>query len=159
MKFVPHPDLPGFPTHTFDTLHKEHYYQKNRTGLHSKQAELLLQFRTVPGQTLDSVRADVGALLEGIRRDHPAFNCTFELPAKGTEEGWCQEPMACASDHSLVAALAAGQEMASGVPPSLAAGDGSAMSATAIFIAGLRHPHRAIRAGATSASIRNAYPG
>jgi acetylornithine deacetylase/succinyl-diaminopimelate desuccinylase-like protein len=116
MKFVPHPDLSGFPTHTFDTLHKEHYYQKNRTGLHSKQAELLLQFRTVPGQTLDSVRADVGALLEGIRRDHPAFNCTFELPAKGTEEGWCQEPMACASDHSLVAALAASQEMASGVP-------------------------------------------
>src|SRR5713226_620482 len=114
MKFVPHPDLPGFPTHTFDTFHKEHYYQKNRTGLHSKQAELLLQFRTVPGQTLDSVRADVAALLEGIRRDHPAFNCTFELPAKGTEEGWCQEPMACASDHSLVAALAAGQEMASG---------------------------------------------
>ena len=93
MNFTPHPELPGFPTHTFDTFHKEHYYQKNRTGLHSKQAELLLQFRTVPGQTLESVRADVAALLEGIRRDHPAFNCSFELPAKGTEEGWCQEPM------------------------------------------------------------------
>jgi acetylornithine deacetylase len=116
MNFTPHPDLPGFPTHTFDTFHKEHYYQKNRTGLHSKQAELLLQFRTVPGQTLDSVRADVAALLEGIRRDHPAFNATFELPAKGTEEGWCQEPMACAADHALVAALAAGQQSASGAP-------------------------------------------
>jgi acetylornithine deacetylase/succinyl-diaminopimelate desuccinylase-like protein len=139
MKFVPHPDLPGFPTHTFDTLHKEHYYQKNRTGLHSKQAELLLQFRTVPGQTLDSVRADVAALLEGIRRDHPAFNCTFELPAKGTEEGWCQEPMACASDHSLVAALAAGQEMASGAPAAVGGwgrlgnvGDGNIIAAYGI---------------------------
>ena len=116
MNFTPHPDLPGFPTHTFDTFHKEHYYQKNHTGLHSKQAELLLQFRTVPGQTLDSVRADVATLLEGIRRDHPAFNYTFELPAKGTEEGWCQQPMACPPDHSLVAALAAGQELASGAP-------------------------------------------
>jgi acetylornithine deacetylase len=114
MNFTPHPELPGFPTHTFDTFHKEHYYQKNHTGLHSKQAELLLQFRTVPGQTLDSVRADVTALLEGIRHDHPAFNYTFELPAKGTEQGWCQEPMACAADHALVTALAAGQQSASG---------------------------------------------
>jgi len=116
MNFTPHPELPGFPTHTFDTFHKEHYYQKNRTGLHSKQAELLLQFRTVPGQTLDSVRADVATLLEDIRQQHPAFNCTFELPAKGTEQGWCQEPMACAPDHALVAALVAGQQSASGAP-------------------------------------------
>jgi acetylornithine deacetylase len=116
MNFTPHPELPGFPTHTFDTFHKEHYYQKNRTGLHSKQAELLLQLRTVPGQTLDSVRADVAALLDGIRQQHPAFNYTFELPAKGTEQGWCQEPMACAADHALVTALAAGQQSASGAP-------------------------------------------
>jgi acetylornithine deacetylase len=116
MNFTPHPELPGFPTHTFDTFHKEHYYQKNRTGLHSKQAELLLQFRTVPGQTLDSVRADVATLLDGIQQQHPAFNYTFELPAKGTEQGWCQEPMACAPDHSLVTALTAGQQSASGAP-------------------------------------------
>jgi acetylornithine deacetylase len=114
MNFVPHKELPGFPTHTFDTFHKEHYYQKNHTGLHSKQAELLLQFRTVPGQTLQSVSADLAALLEGIKRDHPAFNYSFEVPAKGTEQGWCQEPMACAADHALVSALAAGQELASG---------------------------------------------
>lgn len=116
MNFMPHPELPGFPTHTFDTFHKEHYYQKNHTGLHSKKAELLLQFRTVPGQTLDSVRADVAALLAGIKRDHPAFNYSFELPAKGTEQGWCQDPMLCSADHALIAALAAGQESASGAP-------------------------------------------
>jgi acetylornithine deacetylase len=116
MNFTPHPELPGFPTHTFDTFNKEHYYQKNHTGLHSKKAELLLQFRTVPGQTLDTVRADVEALLANIRKDHPAFNCIFELPAKGTEQGWCQDPMVCATDHALVAALAAGQESASGAP-------------------------------------------
>src|SRR5260221_607140 len=116
MNFVPHPELPGFPTHTFDTFHKEHYYQKNHSGLHSKQAELLLQFRTVPGQTLQSMRADISALLEGIRRDHPAFNYSFEMPATGSEDGWCQEPMACAADHDLVATLATGQQLASGTP-------------------------------------------
>ncbi len=116
MNFTPHADLPGFPTHTFDTFHKEHYYQKNHTGLHSKQAELMLQFRTVPGQTLQSVTTDLIALLEAIKRDQPAFNYSFELPAKGTEDGWCQEPMECARDHQLVTALAAGQERASGAP-------------------------------------------
>src|ERR1700744_4385396 len=102
MTFTPHPELPGFPTHTFDTFHKEHYYQKNMTGLHSKQAELLLQFRTVPGQTLQSVTDDLTRLLQGIKRRYPAFNYSFELPAKGTETGWCQEPMFCPPDHALV---------------------------------------------------------
>jgi acetylornithine deacetylase/succinyl-diaminopimelate desuccinylase-like protein len=114
MTFTPHPELPGFPTHTFDTFHKEHYYQKNLSGLHSRQAELLLQFRTVPGQTLQTVTADLARLLEDIKREHPAFNYSFELPAKGTENGWCQEPMACRSDHALVTALAEGQTRASG---------------------------------------------
>jgi acetylornithine deacetylase/succinyl-diaminopimelate desuccinylase-like protein len=114
MTFTPHPELPGFPTHTFDTFHKEHYYQKNLSGLHSRQAELLLQFRTVPGQTLQTVTADLARLLEDIKREHPAFNYSFELPAKGTENGWCQEPMACRSDHAMVTALAEGQTRASG---------------------------------------------
>ena len=139
MNFTPHPDLPGFPTHTFDTFHKEHYYQKNHTGLHSKRAELLLQFRTVPGQTLQSVTADLVALLEGIKREHPAFNYSFEVPAKGTENGWCQEPMECAPDHQLVAALAAGQECASGAPAAIGGwgrlgnvGDGNVIAALGI---------------------------
>ena len=139
MNFTPHADLPGFPTHTFDTFHKEHYYQKNFTGLHSKQAELLLQFRTVPGQTLHSVTADLAALLEGIKRDHPAFNCSFELPAKGTETGWCQEPMECPRDHALVTALAVGQERASGAPAEVGGwgrlgnvGDGNIIAALGI---------------------------
>ncbi|MBV9065099.1 MAG: M20 family metallopeptidase [Methylobacteriaceae bacterium] len=116
MTFTPHAELPGFPTHTFDTLHKEHYYQRNYTGLHSKQAELLLQFRTVPGQTLQSVGEDLNRLLEGIRREHPAFHYALEVPAKGTENGWCQEPMSCDPAHHLVRSLAEGQTRASGRP-------------------------------------------
>lgn len=139
MSFKPHLELPGFPTHTFDTLHKEHYYQTNLSGLHSRQAELMLQFRTVPGQTLDSVKADLAGLLEAIRRQHPAFNATFELPAKGTEQGWCQDPMECAPAHPLVTALAAGQELASGSPASIGGwgrlgnvGDGNIIAAYGI---------------------------
>lgn len=114
MTFIPHPELPGFPTHTFDTVHKEHYYYANHTGLHSREAELHLQFRTVPGQTLDSVRADLARLLDGIRGEYPAFNYQFSVPAKGTENGWCQDPMECPADHPLVQALAHGQRLASG---------------------------------------------
>ena len=114
MRFESDPELPGFPTHTFDTCHKEHYYHQNHTGLSSREAELQLQFRTVPGQTVDSVRADLIRLLDGIKADHPAFDYVLEIPAPGTERTWCQDPMHCPADHFLVEALAEGQRLASG---------------------------------------------
>ncbi|MDB5854590.1 MAG: hypothetical protein JWR22_2631 [Herminiimonas sp.] len=49
MTFTPHPELPGFPTHTFDRVHEEHYSHKNHTGQSSREAELQLQLCTVPG--------------------------------------------------------------------------------------------------------------
>jgi hypothetical protein len=116
MRFAPHPELPGFPTHTFDTCHKEHYYHPNHTGLDTREAELQLQFRTVPGQTVESVRADLVRLLDGIKADHPAFGYALELPAPGTERTWCQDPMLCPAEHPLVEALADGQTLASGEP-------------------------------------------
>jgi acetylornithine deacetylase/succinyl-diaminopimelate desuccinylase-like protein len=79
----------------------------------SREAELQMQFRTVPGQTLQSIRDDLARLLDGIRRDHPAFNFELTLPVKGTDEGWCQDPMECPTDHPLVQALATGQRLAS----------------------------------------------
>ena len=114
MTFAPHPQLPGFPTHTFDVIHKEHYYFRNYTGRSSRECELTLQFRTVPGQTVASVAADLARLLAAIKRDHPAFNCTVEIPARGTERGWNQSPMECPPEHALVRALAQGQALASG---------------------------------------------
>src|SRR5580704_1426638 len=116
MSFQSHPELPGFPTHTFDVIHKEHYYFKNHTGRSSRECELTLQFRTVPGQTIASIKDDLGRLLAAIKRDYPAFNCVLEIPARGTEPGWNQLPMECPSDHALVSALAEGQMIASGKP-------------------------------------------
>ncbi|MGH6917904.1 MAG: M20 family metallopeptidase, partial [Geminicoccaceae bacterium] len=114
LRFAPHPELPGFPTHTFDTCHKEHYYHPNHSGLSSREAELQLQFRTVPGQTIETVRADLVRLLDGIRADHPAFEYALDIPAPGTERTWCQDPMLCPAEHPLVQALADGQSLASG---------------------------------------------
>jgi acetylornithine deacetylase/succinyl-diaminopimelate desuccinylase-like protein len=117
MSFTPHPELPGFPTHTFDTIHKEHYYHPNHTGMTSRESEMTLQFRTVPGQTVDSLRTDLTRLLEGVKRDHPAFDCEMSIPATGTEQSWNQPPMECPKDNPLVTALAEGQRIASGAAP------------------------------------------
>src|SRR2546426_9839094 len=114
LRFTPHPELPGFPTHTFDTMHKEHYYQKSYTGMSSRECEMIFQLRTVPGQTIESVRADVHRLLASIKKDHPALDYELTVPAPGTEQGWCQDPMAIARDHPLVMALAEGHRLASG---------------------------------------------
>jgi len=139
MSFTAHPELPGFPTHTFDTIHKEHYYHRNYTGLSSREAELQLQFRTVPGQTIESIAGDLVRLLDGIKKDHPAFNYDVTVPATGTENGWCQDPMECRSEHPLVAALAEGQSLASGQQASVGGwgrlgnvGDGNIIAALGI---------------------------
>jgi acetylornithine deacetylase len=116
LRFKPHPELPGFPTHTFDTMHKEHYYQKNYTGMSSRECEMIFQIRTVPGQTLGRVREDVQRLLDGIKKDHPAFDAEVTIPAPGTEAGWCQDPMEVPAAHRLVTALAEGQRLAAGAP-------------------------------------------
>ncbi|HWM79703.1 MAG TPA: hypothetical protein VNS56_19140, partial [Methylomirabilota bacterium] len=62
---------------------------KNYTGMSSRECDMLFQIRTVPGQTVAGVRADMIRLLDGIKKDHPAFDYELTVPAAGTEEGWC----------------------------------------------------------------------
>src|SRR2546423_15641950 len=116
LRFTPHPELPGFPTHTFDTMHKEHYYQKSYTGMSTRECEMVFQLRTVPGQTLETVRADVQRLLADVKKVHPAFDAEMTIPANGMEDGWFQDPMEVKPDHRLVVALAAGQRLAARGP-------------------------------------------
>jgi acetylornithine deacetylase/succinyl-diaminopimelate desuccinylase-like protein len=82
---------------------------------------MTLQFRTVPGQTVASIEADLRRLLASIKREHPAFNCELEIPAKGTEITWNQRAMVCAPDHPLVQSLAEGQAIASGATAQIGA--------------------------------------
>ena len=116
LRFTPHRELPGFPTHTFDTMHKEHYYQKSYTGMSSRECEMIFQLRTVPGQTLETVRDDIRRLLADIKKDHPAFDAELTIPANGMEDGWFQDPMEVKPEHKLVTALAEGQRLATGAP-------------------------------------------
>ena len=117
LTFEPHPELPGFPALTYDTIHKEHYYQKNHTGLSSRECEMVFQIRLVPGQTPDTVRADLERLFAAIRADHPAFDAELEVPAAGTEDGWNQLPAEVAADSDLVRCLADGHRLATGEAP------------------------------------------
>lgn len=139
LDFTPHPDLPGFPMHCIDSIHKEHYYHKNYTGLSTRECDLLFQVRTVPGQTLASVKKDLERLLEGIKGDFPAFNYDLTIPAPGTENGWFQDPMEIAKEHPLVIGLAEGHRLASGEAPHIGGigrlgnvGDGNIMAAAGV---------------------------
>jgi acetylornithine deacetylase len=116
LSFEAHAELPGFPALTYDVFHREHYYYKNYTGHSTRDAEMTMQFRTVPGQTVASIETDLKRILAEIKREHPAFNCTMEIPARGTETTWNQAPMVCPTDHRLVKVLAEGQTLASGEP-------------------------------------------
>lgn len=139
LSYKPHPELPGFPTHTFDTIHKEHYYQKNYSGMSSRECEMVFQIRTVPGQTLESVRQDLVRLLGGIKKDYPAFAYELTVPAGGEKDNWFQDPVELPADHRLVAALALGQRIASGEDAVISArgrlgnvGDGNILHAAGI---------------------------
>ena len=139
LTFTPHPELPGFPTHTFDTIHKEHYYQPNHTGMSSRECEMIFQIRTVPGQTVDSVRADLSALLQSIKKESPTLDYEVTVPAPGSEEGWCQDPMEIRRDHPMVTALAEGHRLASGTDAAVGGwgrlgnvGDGNIIGAAGI---------------------------
>jgi acetylornithine deacetylase len=139
MTYEPHPELPGFPTHTFDVIHKEHYYQKSYTGMSSRESEMIFQIRTVPGQTLETVRADLGSLLDRIREEHPAFDARMTIPAHGMEDGWFQDPMEVPRDHPIVRALVDGQRLVTGTAPAVGGwgrlgnvGDGNILNAAGI---------------------------
>lgn len=139
LSYEPHPELPGFPTHTFDTIHKDHYYHPNLSGMSSRECEMVFQIRTVPGQSVASVEADFIRLLEGIKADHPAFNYELTVPAGGYVKNWQQDPVDIPRDHPLVEAVAQGQSIASGSEPFIGArgrignvGDGNILQAAGI---------------------------
>jgi acetylornithine deacetylase len=139
LRFTPHPELPGFPTLTFDTIHKEHYYHPSYTGMSTRECEMCLQIRTVPGQTLENITADLKRLLEGIKAERPNLQNEFTIPANGEDDPWYMEPMDVPKYDPLVVALAEGQRIASNKDPTIGAaqrignvGDGNILAALGI---------------------------
>ncbi len=130
LTFAPHPDLPGFPLHRFDRVHKEHYL---------RECDLYLQVRTVPGQTIEGIRADTVRLLEACKADHPNLDYEITIPEGGPEDTFYAEPSEIPRDHPMVAALIAGQRIASGHEPEVGGvlrvgnyGDGNILAAAGI---------------------------
>jgi acetylornithine deacetylase/succinyl-diaminopimelate desuccinylase-like protein len=139
LRFTPHPELPGFPTLTFDTIHKEHYYHPSYTGMSTRECEMCFQIRTVPGQSLENITADVKRLLEGITAERPNFQYELTIPASGEDDPWYMEPMDVPKYDPLVVALAEGQRIASNRNPTIGAaqrignvGDGNILVALGI---------------------------
>ena len=104
------PDLPGFPMHCINSIHKENY---------QRECEMLMEIRTVPGQTLQQMRSDLVRLLEGVKAEHPTLDYEIAIPAAGPEDITYRTPMRIAKDHPLVVALAEGQRLASKREPIL----------------------------------------
>ena len=139
LRFAPHPDLPDFPKLTYDSMHRDHYFHKNYTGMSTRECEMSLQIRTVPGQTLESITEDIQRVLDGIKADHPAFDCELIIPAYGPDDYLFQEPMEIAKDSPMVLALAEGHRTAAGVEPEIGGvlrigniGDGNIMGAVGV---------------------------
>ncbi len=108
LRFKRHPQLADFPMIRHDAIHKDHY---------GRWCDLVFQVRTVPGMTLDSVRADVARVLAAIRGRHPAFDCEATIPANGLNDPFFMEPSALGDDHPLVRSLADGYRAATGAQP------------------------------------------
>ncbi len=138
MTFEPHPDLPGFPTLSIDTMHREHYLYRGRTGASIRECDMTFQVRTVPGQTEETLRADLERLFAEIKSEHPAFNAEVMIPADGIG-GRGMDPCTIDKGDPMVRALAEGHEAASGEPAMLGAGlrignvgDGNLMHAAGV---------------------------
>ncbi len=123
LTFTPHPELPGFPVHRLNTIHKEKPM---------RACELLLEVRTVPRQTSAQVKADLEAVLVAISLDHTSFDCELSVPADGADDPGCFPPCEIAKDHPLAAAMAEGQQFASGQPAEVGACFALAKSVTEI---------------------------
>jgi len=107
LTFERHPYLQDFPMIRHDAIHKDHY---------GRSCELVFQVRTVPGMTLDSVRADVQRVLDRIRAQHPTFDCEATVPANGPNDPFFMDPSELADTHPLVVAVADGYRAATGEP-------------------------------------------
>ncbi|MEQ9448273.1 MAG: M20/M25/M40 family metallo-hydrolase, partial [Rhodospirillaceae bacterium] len=121
MTFEPDPDLPGFPTLSIDTMHREHYLYRGRTGASIRECDMTFQVRTVPGQTEETLRADLERLFANIKAEHPAFDAKIMIPADGPG-GRGMDPVHVPKDDAMVRALAKGHEAASGSAPMLGGG-------------------------------------
>jgi len=108
LRFSRHPKLLEFPQIRYEAIHKEPY---------PRNCSMEFQIRTVPGQTLESVREDIEGLLKRCKSEMPNLNYELAIPAQGKEDTWYMDPMEIPEDHPLVVALANGHRLVTNTEP------------------------------------------
>ena len=110
LRFVPHPLLPGFPAMAVrDIEHHQHI------------TTLSFDLRLVPGMSEEGVRADLYALLEGIRQEDPDLQFELVIPQSERHQSMPARA-ATAADEPLVQALVAAHTGVTGHSPKIGAG-------------------------------------
>jgi len=122
LTYQPHPDLSDFPTHRIDGI-ESYGYQHQAVSIY---------FRTVPGQTEESVRRDLERVLDNISSKDPNFQARVEMQVHGLA-------MDTPYDAPIVATLSHFHQQVTGQEPLVGPegrygnyGDGSLLSAAGI---------------------------
>ena len=110
LRYQPHPLIPGYPSMAIrDIAH----YQDATT--------VTFDLRIVPGMTEDTVREDMGARLEQIRREDSEFECELVIPQSDQQPNMPARE-ATPLDSPVVSALIAAHKQISGAEPRVGAG-------------------------------------
>ena len=110
LNFTAHPLLPGYPAMAVrDIAH------------HQDVTTLAFDLRIVPGMSEASVRTDMMALLERIRREDPDFHCELVIPQSERHQSMPARE-ATSEDEPLVRSLVSAHTRVHGSPPAIGAG-------------------------------------
>ena len=137
LTFERHPDLPTFPQLHYDEIVGDHM-----SRVTSGEMTMMVQVRTVPGQSARTIKADVERLLATMAKEHPNFDVTVEAPPQdGRWAGMDSPAFSTPAESKLVATLARNHDIVTGSPsvtgaePRLgAAGDGNLLAAAGVEI-------------------------
>lgn len=113
LTFTPHPDLLGFPMHRFNAIHKT---------MGPRECDMIIEIRTVPGQSDDRVRRDAQAVVDEMMRENPNLDIEILVPGGGENDFYYMPAAEIDKSHPFVTALARGQAFASGKEPVIGGG-------------------------------------
>ena len=138
------PSLPGYPALSLDEIRSTRYMGTvPESNTPEFTAYLEFQIRTVPGQTVESIRADLRRHLKRLKSDYPKLDVLeVNVPTKNPEfQGWDMPPFETPPDARLVQALANAHRDAVGVEPVVggeprlgAVGDGNILAGLGVEV-------------------------